>query len=81
MEHLSVSEVARRIGANPRDISDLFYNRDLHEDGVPQVCELLHEDPLPDHPDWSSPDIPTAELESVDGGIPALGGSTELLTS
>jgi hypothetical protein len=29
MQHLIVSEVARRIGARPKDISDLFYQRRL----------------------------------------------------
>jgi hypothetical protein len=34
---LSVSAVARRIGANPRDISDLFYSRKLRDDLCPVV--------------------------------------------
>lgn len=34
---LSVSEVARRIGATPRDISDLFYRRMLRDDLCPVV--------------------------------------------
>ena len=28
MSHLTASEVARRLGVRPRDISDLFYRRD-----------------------------------------------------
>ena len=35
MSHLSVSEVARRLGANPQDISDLFYKRKLRDDLCP----------------------------------------------
>jgi hypothetical protein len=35
---LSVSEVARRIGAAPRDISDLFYRRELRDDLCPIVA-------------------------------------------
>jgi hypothetical protein len=31
--HLTVSDVARRLGVRPRDISDLFYARQL-DDGV-----------------------------------------------
>jgi len=34
---LSVSEAARRLGANPKDISDLFYRRDLRDDLCPIV--------------------------------------------
>lgn len=34
---LTVSEVARRIGARPRDISDAFYNRLLRDDLCPIV--------------------------------------------
>jgi len=37
MEHLSVSEVARRLGARPRDISDLFYRRQLSDERCPIV--------------------------------------------
>lgn len=37
MQHLTVSEVARRIGARPRDISDLFYTRSLRDDLCPIV--------------------------------------------
>jgi hypothetical protein len=37
MLELSVSEVARRIGARPRDISDLFYQRELSDDKCPIV--------------------------------------------
>jgi len=35
---LSVSEVARRLGANPKDISDLFYSRKLRDDLCPIVA-------------------------------------------
>ena len=35
---LSVSEVARRIGAKPKDISDLFYRRELRDDLCPIVA-------------------------------------------
>jgi hypothetical protein len=38
MSHLSVSEAARRLGANPRDISDLFYRRQLRDDLCPIVA-------------------------------------------
>ncbi len=34
---LTVSEVARRLGANPRDISNLFYVRKLRDDLCPIV--------------------------------------------
>jgi hypothetical protein len=37
MSHLSVSEAARTLGANPRDISDLFYRRQLRDDLAPIV--------------------------------------------
>ena len=37
-DRLSVSEVARRIGAKPRDISDLFYRRELRDDLCPIVA-------------------------------------------
>jgi hypothetical protein len=33
----TVSEVARRVGSRPRDISDLFYRRDLPDDSCPIV--------------------------------------------
>ncbi len=36
--HLNVSEAARRIGANPRDISDLFYKRELRDDIAPIIA-------------------------------------------
>ena len=36
-EQLSVSQVARRIGAKPKDISDLFYSRKLRDD----ICPIL----------------------------------------
>ena len=35
---LSVSEVARRLDARPRDISDLFYLRELRDDICPIVA-------------------------------------------
>lgn len=35
---LSVSEAARRLGAKPKDISDLFYNRQLRDDIAPIVA-------------------------------------------
>lgn len=35
---LSVSEVARLIGAKPKDISDLFYRRELRDDLCPIVA-------------------------------------------
>ncbi len=38
MLRISVSEVARRIEANPRDISDLFYRRRLRDDLCPIVA-------------------------------------------
>ena len=37
-QQLSVSEVARRIGAKPKDISDLFYRRELRDDLCPIVA-------------------------------------------
>jgi hypothetical protein len=33
----SVSDVARRLGASPREISDLFYGRELRDD----LCPIL----------------------------------------
>lgn len=38
MIQVSVSEAARRIRANPRDISDLFYRRKLRDDLCPIVA-------------------------------------------
>ncbi len=38
MQQLSVSEAARRLGARPRDISDLFYRRELRDDLCPIVA-------------------------------------------
>ena len=35
--HLFVSDVARRLGVRPRDISDLFYQRLLRDDSCPIV--------------------------------------------
>jgi hypothetical protein len=37
MQHLIVSEVARQIGARPKDISDLFYQRRLDDERCPIV--------------------------------------------
>ncbi|MBU0717387.1 MAG: hypothetical protein KJ749_03990 [Planctomycetes bacterium] len=37
MESMSVSEAARRLGAHPKDISDLFYRRELRDDIAPIV--------------------------------------------
>jgi hypothetical protein len=50
MQHLIVSEVARRIpGARPKDISDLFYQRKLDEARGPIVGgrRLIAEDYVP----------------------------------
>ena len=38
MSYLSVSDVARRLGANPKDISDLLYRRTLRDDLCPIVA-------------------------------------------
>ena len=38
MPYLSVSEAARRLGARPKDISDLFYRRRLRDDLCPIVA-------------------------------------------
>ena len=35
--YLSVSDVARMLGARPKDISDLFYQRELRDD----LCPIL----------------------------------------
>ena len=37
MTYLSVSQAARRLNARPRDISDLFYRRQLRDDLCPIV--------------------------------------------
>jgi hypothetical protein len=37
MKLSTVSEVARRLGAKPKDISDLFYQRKLSDDLCPIV--------------------------------------------
>jgi hypothetical protein len=37
MSYLTVSEVARRLGVRPRDISDLFYQRRLSD----KTCPVL----------------------------------------
>ena len=49
MSYLSVSEVARRIGARPKDISDLFYQRRLDDQRCPVVAgrRLIPEDYIP----------------------------------
>jgi hypothetical protein len=46
----SVSDVARRLGAAPRDISDLFYRRELRDDRCPIICgrRLIPEEYLPE---------------------------------
>lgn len=38
MDYLSVSEAARRLGARPKDVSDLFYRRALRDDLCPIVA-------------------------------------------
>ena len=38
MHMLSVSEAARRLGARPHDISELFYRRILRDDLCPVVA-------------------------------------------
>lgn len=49
MQYLSVSEVARRLGARPKDISDLFYQRRLDDRRCPIVAgrRLIPEDYVP----------------------------------
>jgi hypothetical protein len=37
MSHHTVSEVARRLGVRPREISDLFYQRRLSDESCPIV--------------------------------------------
>lgn len=37
MGHISVGDAARRLGAKPKDISDLFYGRALRDDLCPVV--------------------------------------------
>lgn len=46
--HLSVSQAARQLGANPKDISDLFYRRRLRDDLCPVVAgrRMIPEDYL-----------------------------------
>ena len=48
MAYLSVSQAARRLSARPRDISDLFYRRQLRDDLCPIVGgrRLIPEDYL-----------------------------------
>ena len=50
MKHLSVSEAARHLNARPRDISDIFYRRQLRDDLCPIVAgrRLIPEDYLPE---------------------------------
>jgi hypothetical protein len=38
MDYLCVSDAARRLGAKPKDISDLFYRRTLRDDLCPIVA-------------------------------------------
>ena len=38
MVNFSVSEAARKLEANPKDISDLFYRRELRDDLCPVVA-------------------------------------------
>jgi hypothetical protein len=49
VRHLIVSEVARRIDARPKDISDLFYQRRLDDRRCPVVGgrRLIPEDYIP----------------------------------
>ena len=49
MAHLIVSEVARRLGARPKDISDLFYRRELDDFRCPVIGgrRLIPEDYIP----------------------------------
>jgi hypothetical protein len=49
MPYLIVSDVARRLGARPRDISDLFYRRILDDGCCPIIGgrRLIPEDYLP----------------------------------
>jgi hypothetical protein len=49
MEHLSVSQAARILGAHPKDISDLFYQRRLRDDLCPIVAgrRIIPSDYLP----------------------------------
>ena len=48
-DHLTVSDVARRFGRRPRDISDLFYNRLIPDGECPIVGgrRLIPADLLP----------------------------------
>lgn len=48
MRHLIVSEVARHLGARPKDISDLFYQRKLDDNRCPIIGgrRLIPEDYL-----------------------------------
>ena len=50
MSYLTVSEVARRLGVRPRDVSDLFYQRRLSDELCPVVGgrRLIPESYLPD---------------------------------
>ena len=50
MGQMIVSEVARRIGANPKDISDLFYQRKLDGNRCPIIGgrHLIPKDYIPE---------------------------------
>jgi hypothetical protein len=50
MKHFIVSEVARRLGARPRHISALFYERRLEDERCPIVGgrRLIPEDYIPE---------------------------------
>lgn len=49
MKYLTVSEIARPLGVRPKDISDLFYQRELSDDACPVVGgrRLIHPDYVP----------------------------------
>jgi hypothetical protein len=49
MHYFHVSEIARRYGVRPRDISDLFYRRVLDDQACPVVGgrRLIPEDYVP----------------------------------
>lgn len=49
MSGLSVSEAARRLGARPKDISDLLYQRELRDDICPIIAgrRIISESYLP----------------------------------
>ena len=64
MQQMSVSEAARRLGAKPKDISDLFYQRRLDDERCPVIAgrRLIPEDYL-------------AEIEAVLRQVGRLGGN------